>query len=84
MGKVDIEMTSEDITFSWIEGNFHSVAAMPFANFCRYVRDDTIELSLEGPRDSLGRGCFTDMNKGRLEAFSDGVIAVINSIMVLK
>jgi glutathione S-transferase len=39
MGKVEIEMTSEDITFSWVEGNFHSVAAMPFANFCRYVME---------------------------------------------
>ena len=48
MGKVEIEMTSEELTFSWVEGNFHSVAAMPFANFCRCVSDGAIELSLEG------------------------------------
>jgi glutathione S-transferase len=44
VGKVEIEMTSEDITFGWVEGNFHAVAAIPFANFCRYVSDGAIKL----------------------------------------
>ena len=45
MGKVEIEMTSEDITFSWVEGNFHSVAAMRSQIF---ADSDGYRVSLEG------------------------------------
>ena len=30
VGAADVELTALDTTFSWTEGNFHGLAAMPF------------------------------------------------------
>lgn len=43
-GAADVEVTALDTTFSWTEGNFHGVAAMPIANFCRYIIEGAINL----------------------------------------
>jgi len=47
LGAADVEVTALDTTFSWTDGNFHGVAAMPFANFCRYITEGAITLEYE-------------------------------------
>ena len=42
LGAADVEVTALDTTFSWNDGNFHAVAAMPFANFCHYIAEGAI------------------------------------------
>jgi hypothetical protein len=44
LGAADVEVTALDTTFSWTEGNFHAVAAMPFVDFCRYITEGAINL----------------------------------------
>ena len=44
LGAADVEVTALDTTFSWTEGNFHAVAAMPFVDFCRYITEGAIDL----------------------------------------
>ena len=39
LGAADVEVTVLDTTFSWTEGNFHGLAAMPFVNFCHYIAE---------------------------------------------
>lgn len=44
-GRVEITFSPGDAVFAWTEGNRRVEAAMPFANFCRYVSDGAIELA---------------------------------------
>jgi hypothetical protein len=44
LGAADVEVTALDTTFSWMEGNFHGLAAMPFVNFCHYITAGVINL----------------------------------------
>jgi hypothetical protein len=43
-GPVEIVETEQDVTISWIDGNTRGSAAMPQADFMRYVRKNAIEL----------------------------------------
>lgn len=43
-GRVEITFSPGDAVFAWSEGNWRGEAAMPFANFCRYVSDGAIVL----------------------------------------
>lgn len=43
-GLVEITFSPGDAVFSWVEGTWRDEAAMPFANFCRYVSDGAIVL----------------------------------------
>lgn len=43
-GTAEVEVTGLDTTFSWTEGNFHGLAAMPLANFCHYIIEGAIDL----------------------------------------
>ena len=43
-GSVEVEITHSDATLSWIDGNFHGQAAMPYGDFRRYVADGSIVL----------------------------------------
>ena len=43
LGAADVEVTVLDTTFSWTEGNFHGLAAMPFVNFCHYITEGAIK-----------------------------------------
>jgi hypothetical protein len=44
LGSADVEVTALDTTFSWTEGNFHGLAAMPFVIFCHYITEGAIHL----------------------------------------
>jgi hypothetical protein len=44
LGTADVELTALDTTFSWTDGTFHAVAAMPFVNFWRYITEGAINL----------------------------------------
>lgn len=44
-GSVEITFSSGDAVFTWSDGNWREEAAMPFANFCRYVSDGAIVLA---------------------------------------
>ena len=44
LGAADVEVTALDTTFSWTEGNFHGLAAMPFVIFCHYITEGAINL----------------------------------------
>ena len=44
LGAADVDVTALDTTFSWSDGNFHGVAAMPFENFCHYIAEGAINL----------------------------------------
>ena len=44
LGAADVEVTALDTTFSWTEGNFHGLAAMPFVIFCHYITEGAIHL----------------------------------------
>jgi 2-methylisocitrate lyase-like PEP mutase family enzyme len=41
-GAVEVVMSAADATLSWTDDRWHGEAAMPFANFCRYVADGAI------------------------------------------
>jgi 2-methylisocitrate lyase-like PEP mutase family enzyme len=43
-GLVEITFSPGDAVFSWVEGSWRDEAAMPFANFCRYVSEGAIVL----------------------------------------
>lgn len=43
-GSVEITFSPGDAVFAWSEGNWREEAAMPFANFCRYVSEGAIVL----------------------------------------
>lgn len=43
-GPVEIETTKLEATLSWVEGETHSVAALPLADFKRYVSKGAITL----------------------------------------
>ncbi|MBK0392603.1 isocitrate lyase/phosphoenolpyruvate mutase family protein [Ramlibacter sp. CrO1] len=43
-GLVEITFSPGDAVFAWSEGSSREEAAMPFANFCRYVSDGAIVL----------------------------------------
>jgi 2-methylisocitrate lyase-like PEP mutase family enzyme len=43
-GLVEITFSPGDAVFSWMDGTWRDEAAMPFANFCRYVSDGAIVL----------------------------------------
>jgi 2-methylisocitrate lyase-like PEP mutase family enzyme len=36
-GAVEVELSATDATFSWTDERWRGEAAMPFANFCRYI-----------------------------------------------
>lgn len=44
-GWVEITFSPGDAVFTWSEGSWRGEAAMPFANFCRYVSDGAIVLA---------------------------------------
>ena len=44
-GWVDITFSPGDAVFTWSEGSWRDEAAMPFANFCRYLSDGAIVLA---------------------------------------
>lgn len=44
LGTADVEVTALDTTFSWMQGNFHGLAAMPFVIFCHYITEGAINL----------------------------------------
>jgi 2-methylisocitrate lyase-like PEP mutase family enzyme len=41
-GAVEVVMSATDATLSWTDERWRGEAAMPFANFCRYLADRTI------------------------------------------
>lgn len=43
-GPCEIEKTALDVTISWTEGNTHGSAAIPLADFNRYVLSKAIEV----------------------------------------
>jgi hypothetical protein len=43
-GLVEITFSPGDAVFAWSEGSWREEAAMPFANFCRYVSEGAIVL----------------------------------------
>lgn len=43
-GPVEIETTRLEATLSWVEGETHGAAAMPLADFKRYVTQGAIAL----------------------------------------
>lgn len=43
-GRVEITFSPGDAVIAWSEGSWREEAAMPFANFCRYVSDGAIAL----------------------------------------
>ena len=43
-GPVEIETTKLEATLSWVEGKTHGAAAMPLADFKRYVTQGAIAL----------------------------------------
>lgn len=43
-GQVEIETTKLEATLSWVEGETHGAAAMPLADFKRYVTQGAIAL----------------------------------------
>ena len=43
-GQVEIETTKLEATLSWVEGETHGAAAMPLADFKRYVTKGAIAL----------------------------------------
>lgn len=43
-GPVEIETTKLEATLSWVEGETHGAAAMPLADFKRYVTKGAIAL----------------------------------------
>ena len=44
LGAAEVEVTALDTTFSWTEGNFRGLTAMPFVNFCHYITEGAINL----------------------------------------
>jgi hypothetical protein len=47
LGAAAIEVTALDTTFSWTDGNFHAVAAIPFVLFCHYLSEGAIDLECQ-------------------------------------
>jgi len=43
-GRVDIETSQAEATLSWVDGDTHGAAAMPLAEFKRYVAEGAIKL----------------------------------------
>ncbi len=43
-GPCEIEKTALDVTISWTDGNTHGAAAIPLADFNRYVLSKAIEV----------------------------------------
>jgi hypothetical protein len=43
-GPVELEHGPNDVTLSWVDGETHGVAAMPLADFKRYVAEGRIQL----------------------------------------
>jgi 2-methylisocitrate lyase-like PEP mutase family enzyme len=48
-GVVEVETNAVDAIFSWPDGKSHGLAAMPVANFCRYVADGAITVAAKPP-----------------------------------
>jgi 2-methylisocitrate lyase-like PEP mutase family enzyme len=44
LGKAELETTAADATISWVDGDSHAVAAIPFADFCSYVARGAIQV----------------------------------------
>lgn len=44
-GPCEVDETASDATISWIDGESHGSAAMPIANFRRYVSSHAIEIA---------------------------------------
>lgn len=44
-GRVDIETTRTEATLSWVDGDTHGAAAMPLAEFRRYVSKGAIAIA---------------------------------------
>ena len=49
-GSVEVEITHSDATLSWIDGDFHGLAAIPYGDFRRYVADGSIVLGQPSTR----------------------------------
>jgi 2-methylisocitrate lyase-like PEP mutase family enzyme len=49
LGSVEVETTSMDAVISWADGKSHGLAAMPVANFCQYIADGSITVSVKPP-----------------------------------
>ena len=43
-GPVEVAITELDVTLSWVEGDTHGSAAIPIAEFQRYLDEGKIEL----------------------------------------
>lgn len=54
-GSIEVELTRDDATLTWVDGNYHGQAAMPFDDFCRYVADGAIALAPQIGFDAAGR-----------------------------
>jgi len=48
-GKCEVELTALDATISWVDGETHGSAAMPLADFKRYLASKAIELLQTAP-----------------------------------
>ncbi|NPC58517.1 isocitrate lyase/phosphoenolpyruvate mutase family protein [Caenimonas sp. S4] len=44
LGPAEVILSAGDVVFAWTEGSWRQEAAIPFANFCRYVADGAIVL----------------------------------------
>jgi 2-methylisocitrate lyase-like PEP mutase family enzyme len=47
IGAVEVVMSAADATLSWTDERWRGEAAMPFANFCRYLADGAIVMAKE-------------------------------------
>jgi len=44
-GPIDVETTQTDATLSWTDGESHANAAIPLADFKRYLADGAIKMN---------------------------------------
>lgn len=47
-GPVGVQITTNDATLSWTDGETHGSAAMPIADFQRYVAEGAIRMEAKG------------------------------------
>lgn len=46
-GPCEVDQTAQDATISWVDGESHGSAAMPFADFQRYLQNQAIRFVAE-------------------------------------
>jgi uncharacterized membrane protein len=79
--KVDFQNT---VRPTHIENVLVSPAALRLRGICRRKKSAGLPMQTRGCHNALFSIILVCMNKGRLEAFSDGVIAILITIMVLE